>query len=320
MGPLHDNKGFSPSIAKFHYAFTSQVQLMRIALAQIDCRLGNIPANRERHQQALAETRARGGADLVVFPELSVTGYRLRSDIYRVLLDEAQFARYWARLRDDAELAQETVVSLGYVELTDRSIIHNTTALLQSAGTLFQHRKVYLPTYGMFEEERYMRPGRRLRITTLTTAAGERWRVGVLCCEDAWHCSAWAIMQAYAVDLIIVPSASPGRGVESERLGSQRSWYGILSTQAEMSGCWVAYCNRVGFEDDINFWGGSAIFAPSGEMRASAALMDTDLLIYNIDKRAVTTARISAPLIADENWDLTVRELREALRERVEEG
>jgi predicted amidohydrolase len=118
------------------------------------------------------------------------------------------------------------------------------------------------------------------------------------------------------VDLVIVPSASPGRGVESERLGSQRSWYGLLSTQAEMSGCWIAYCNRVGFEDDINFWGGSAIFAPSGEMRASAPLMDPYLLIEDIDKRAITTARISTPLIADENTELTIRELQYALQER----
>ncbi len=289
---------------------------MRIALAQIDCRLGNIPANRERHQQALQRVRAEGGADLVVFPELSVTGYRLRSDIHRVLLNDAQLARYWARLRNDAQLSPATVVALGYVELTDRATIHNTTALLQGEGVRFKHRKVYLPTYGMFEEERYMRRGRRLRVTTLSTPAGETWRVGVLCCEDAWHCSAWAIMQAYGVDLVIVPSASPGRGVESERLGSQRSWYGILSTQAEMSGCWVAYCNRVGFEDDINFWGGSAIFAPSGEMRASAALMDPDLLTFELEKRAVTTARISTPLIADEDWELTLREMRHALQER----
>jgi len=289
---------------------------MRIALAQIDCRLGNIPANLQLHQQALLEAREGVGADLVVFPELSVTGYRLRSDIYRVLLNDSQFANFWNRLRDDAEIGAETTVVLGYVELSRRSTIYNTTAILQGEKTVFKHRKVYLPSYGMFEEQRYMRPGRNVRITTLTTAAGEQWRVGVLCCEDAWHCSTWAIMQAYGVDLVIVPSASPGRGVESERLGSQRSWYGLLSTQAEMSGCWVAYCNRVGFEDDINFWGGSAIFAPSGEMRANAPLMDPYLLIEDIDKRAITTARISTPLIADENTELTIRELQYALQER----
>ena len=88
----------------------------------------------------------------------------------------------------------------------------------------------------MFEEERYMRAGNRFQIYSLDTPDGHNWRIGILCCEDAWHNSAWAIMQARGVDLVIIPSASPGRGVESARLGSQRSWHGILSTQAEMAG------------------------------------------------------------------------------------
>ena len=288
---------------------------MRIALAQIDCRLGNIPANRETHRAMLCEVQQAGGADLVIFPELSVTGYRLRSNIHRAMLDDAQFAGWWARLRTDAALPPETAVVVGYVELTERAVLHNSTALLRGDQVLFTHRKVYLPTYGMFEEERYMRAGNRFRIITLTLPDGERWRVGMLCCEDAWHNSAWAILQARGVDLIIIPSASPGRGVESTRLGSQRSWHGILSTQAEMTGCWVAYCNRVGFEDDINFWGGSAIFAPSGEMVAEGPLMDAALVVHDVDKRSITTARLTTPLGGTEDWHLTLREIADALQE-----
>lgn len=289
---------------------------MKIALAQIDCRLGNLPANIDTHRAALAGMQAHSGVDLAVFPELSLTGYRLRSDINRAMMDEAQLARACAKLNLN-ELLPGGHCAVGYVELTERAVIHNTTALLQPGCAMptFQHRKVYLPTYGMFEEQRYTRPGDRFRTTDIVTAAGERWRVGVLCCEDAWHDAAWLIMQARGADLVLVPSASPGRGVESERLGSQKSWHGILATQAEFTGCWVAYCNRVGFEDDIHFWGGSAVFSPNGETIAEGQLMDPDMVYCDIRKRDIITARTMTPLTADENWDLTIRELQHAQEE-----
>ncbi len=288
---------------------------MKIALAQIDCRLGNIPANIETHRAALAEVKERGGADLVLFPELSLTGYRLRSDIHRAMLDDAQLQRVCHKLQLDELLPAPGYCVLGYVELSERAVIHNTNVLLQTGCPMppFRHRKVYLPNYGMFEEQRYTRPGDRFRSTEIVTAGGERWRVGMLCCEDAWHNSAWLIMQAQGVDLVLVNSASPGRGVEAERLGSQQSWYGILATQAEFTGCWVAYCNRVGFEDDIHFWGGSAIFSPYGEIIAEAPVLEPHLLIGDVSRRTLITSRTMTPLGADENWDLTMRELQGAV-------
>ncbi len=291
---------------------------MRIALAQIDCRLGNLPANIATHRASLTAVQAEGGADLVLFPELSLTGYRLRSNIYRAMQDDAAFAQTWRALGADGLLPPTTCAAVGYVELSPQAALHNTTVLLRGGddAPLLRHRKVYLPTYGMFEEERYMRSGNTFRAIDLTTAGGEHWRVGVLCCEDAWHTSAWLVQQARGVDLLLVNSASPGRGVDSDRLGSQKSWYGILSTHAELLGCWVAYCNRVGFEDDIHFWGGSAIFAPTGELTAEAPLMDAALLLATLDKRSIATARIMTPIVADENWDLTLRELGQAVGER----
>jgi len=291
---------------------------MRIALAQLDCRLGNLPANLATHREMLAAIRDRGGADLALFPELSLTGYRLRSDIYRAMLDDAQLRAACARLQADGLIPPALACAVGYVELSPRMAVHNSTAVLRSdcAAPIFRHRKVYLPNYGMFEEQRYMRPGDRFRAVDLATADGETWRVGILCCEDAWHDSAWLIMQAHGVDLVLVPSASPGRGVESERLGSQRSWHGLLATQAEFTGCWVAYANRVGFEDDIHFWGGSAVFSPTGETVAEGRLLDPDLVLAEIDKPAITRARLMTPLAADEQWDLTLRELRRAIEGR----
>ncbi|MEI6520747.1 MAG: nitrilase-related carbon-nitrogen hydrolase [bacterium] len=292
---------------------------MRIALGQIDCRLGNLPYNCTRHEDVL-KIAAESNADLTVFPELSLTGYRLRSNIHRAMLTDNDFLHNCGKV--SSVLQEGTFATFGYVEVSERSVLHNSTVILESGNDqpIFRHRKVYLPTYGMFEEARYARPGLRIRTIDLTMRDGETWRIGILCCEDAWHSTAWAIMQAYGADLIIVPSASPGRGVESDRLGSQKSWYGILSTHAELSGCWVAYCNRVGFEDDIHFWGGSSIFAPTGEMTAQAGLMDEETLIHDISRRAVTTARISTPIIADENWDMISRELNIAMMNKESEN
>jgi predicted amidohydrolase len=293
---------------------------MRIALGQVDCRLGNIPANLATHADVLTAVQQQGGADLVLFPELSLTGYRLRSNIQRAMLDDAQLARAWGQLREQSAVPPETCCVLGYVELSARSALHNSTVIAcGEQARRFRHRKVYLPTYGMFEEERYMRPGDRFRTIDLTWG-GQPWRVGILCCEDAWHSSAWTIMQARGVDLVLVNSASPGRGVEAERLGSQQSWYGILSTFAELSGCWVAYCNRVGFEDDIHFWGGSAVFAPTGEMMAQGAMLDPDIVHFELEKQAITRARLMVPLAADEDWALTQRELGDAQQEILKDG
>ncbi len=292
---------------------------MRIALAQIDCRLGNIPANLATHGTALRAARD-AGADFTLFPELSLTGYRLRSSINRAMLTEAALEDAAGRLCAEDALGADQYCAFGCVELSERLVIHNTTLLVQGCtpAPLFRHRKVYLPNYGMFEEQRYMHPGDRFRTVDITLKDGATWRVGILCCEDAWHDSAWLIMQARGADLVLVPSASPGRGVESDRLGSQQSWHGVLRTQAEFCGCYVAHCNRVGFEDDIHFWGGSALFSPTGEIVAEAKLMDPDLLICELDKRVLTRARIATPLIADENWDLTLRELQMARAEVLE--
>jgi predicted amidohydrolase len=291
---------------------------MRIALAQIDCRLGNMPANLTTHSEAL-RAAAAAGAEFTLFPELSLTGYRLRSSINRVMLRDAEVEDAAWQLCQEGKFG-ESYCAFGYVELSDRDVIYNTTLLFQgyTPSPIFRHRKVYLPSYGMFEEERYMHPGDRFRTTDILLKDGETWRVGVLCCEDAWHDSAWLIMQARGVDLVLVPSASPGRGVESERLGSQQSWHGILRTQAEFCGCYVAHCNRVGFEDDIHFWGGSAVFSPAGEIVAEGKIMDPDLVLCDLDKRVLTRARVATPLIADENWDLTLRELRLAREEVLE--
>jgi len=293
---------------------------MRIALAQIDCRLGNIPANLAAHGEALRAAR-EAGADFTLFPELSLTGYRLRSSINRVMLADDALAEIARRLCDEGALGAEQFAAFGCVELSPRAVVYNTTLLIQGCAPAprFRHRKVYLPSYGMFEEERYMHPGDRFRTADIMLQDGETWRVGVLCCEDAWHDSAWLIMQARGADLVLVPSASPGRGVESERLGSQQSWHGILRTQAEFCGCYVAHCNRVGFEDDIHFWGGSAVFAPTGEIVAEGTLMDPDLLCCDLDKRVLTRTRVATPLVADENWDLTLRELRLARDEVLRE-
>jgi len=290
---------------------------MRLALAQIDCRLGNLPANLAAHRAALAAVRDAGGAALALFPELSLTGYRLCANTHRAMLDDAQFRRFGAQLAADDLLPPGMVCAVGYVELSPRAALHNTTALLSGpdAAPQFRHRKVYLPHDGIFEEARYLRAGDRVRTIDLPLG-GVTWRVGVLCGEDAWHNAAWLMLQARGVDLVLAPAASPARGVAAESPNSPQRWHSLLATQAALAGCYVAYVNRVGFEDEIHFPGGSALFAPDGDLVAHARQLDPDLVIAELDKAAITRARLQAPLRADEPWDVTLRELQRALAER----
>src|SRR5205807_1196291 len=139
-------------------------------------------------------------------------------------------------------------------------------SLYFSRGELVHlHRKVYLPTYGMFDEQRYFAPGDRFR--SFRTGFG---RAGILVCEDIWHLSSAYILSLEGVDMIICPSSSPGRGITTdERLGTAESYNLVCRTYAQFLTTFFLYCNRVGFEDGANFWGGSMVIGPSGGVDSS---------------------------------------------------
>lgn len=282
---------------------------LRIALAQIAPRLGDLSHNFDLHHQAIDQARQQQ-ADLIVFPELSLTGYYLRDMVPEVALDAQAEALHalWAAA-GDADLVH------GFVEQTAHDRYYNTAAYASGGQPLHRHRKVYLPTYGLFDEQRYFARGNRLRAFA-TERCG---RVGILICEDMWHVSSVAVMQAQDVDLLICISNSPGRGVTGSRFATADTYQRMCQTFAELLGAAVVFVNRVGFEDGLCFWGGSMVVGPDGQIVAQAPQLDPAVVAATLDRSELRRARILSPLSRDERLLLTIEELQYAKQRRLEE-
>ena len=280
---------------------------LRVGLAQIDVILGDRPRNLDRHRDWVRRA-STAGIELLVFPELSLTGYFLKD-----LAPDLAITLEGEELRELKALSRGCDLVVGAVlEEPDRRYFN--ASLYLSAGELVHvHRKVYLPTYGMFDEQRYLAAGDRVR--SFPTRYG---RAGILICEDIWHLSTAYILSLEGVDLIICPSASPGRGVTSdERLGTAESYSLLCRTYGQFLTTFFLYCNRVGYEDGANFWGGSMVIGPNGEVLAQAEDADEGLATATLDLGDIRRERLANPLLRDERLELTINELRRVWHERT---
>jgi predicted amidohydrolase len=276
-----------------------------VALAQIKPKLGCLDDNMTLIEAAIEKAIA-AGAQLVVFPELAITGYFLKDLVPEVALrlDAPQIERLKV-------LSKRISIAIGFVEVTADYHFFNSALYLEEGEILQVHRKVYLPTYGLFDEQRYLARGDRFR--AFDTRFG---RFGILICEDMWHLSSPYILAMDNATTLICLSSSPGRGISgTEELGSAAAWQKLTSTTAMFLNCRVFYCNRVGYEDGINFWGGSEVIAPSGEVLSRGALLEEDLVIAKVDEGALRRERIFSPMMRDENMGLTLKELKRIDRE-----
>ena len=272
---------------------------IRIALAQISPTLGNRQKNHERHWEQINLAR-QGGADLIVFPELSLSGYCLRDQVPDVALP-----------RTSAELAQLALVAgpaglvLGFVEQSSQFRFYNSALFAENSRVQHVHRKVYLPTYGMFDEQRYFARGERIQ----AFSSPKFGRVGLLVCEDFWHLSAAVVLQAEEIDLLICIANSPARGLEAEVSQTSQTYNLLSRLYAQMLGVAVVLVNRTGYEDGLCFWGGSRVVAPDGSILAEAPMYEEALLHVTYSRSALRRQRILSPLGRDERWDLTLAEL-----------
>ena len=280
---------------------------LSVALAQIDPALGDRRRNLERHREWVTRA-ADAGATLLVFPELSLTGYFLKD-----LVPESAIQLDSKEMRDLAALSAGLDVVLGTVIESPDHRYFNASLYFSQGELVHVHRKVYLPTYGMFDEQRYFAPGDRFR--SFATPFG---RAGILVCEDIWHLSSAYILSLEGVDMIICPSSSPGRGVTTdERLGTAESYRLVCRTYAQFLTTFFLYCNRVGFEDGANFWGGSMVIGPNGDIIAQHEDADEALVLATIDLADVRRERLANPLLRDERIELTINELRRVWHERT---
>ncbi len=274
------------------------------ALVQIDPVLGDLKKNVARHADAVRAAK-EGGASLIVFPELSLCGYGVKDLHWEMALrpETAPVLEPLLRASDGC------AVVAGGIEETPGHGIANAAFLFEEGCARVVHRKVYLPTYGMFEESRYFSPGRSV------AAFDTRWgRIGVLICEDLWHLSLPYLLALDGAEVIVGIAASPTRVSGdpdtlrvAEVNGEQhRSIARLLST-------YLLWCNRVGFEDGINFWGGSEIVAPSGDVLARAPLLEEATVYATIDEQELRRARRLSRHFLDDDPALTLAELRRIL-------
>jgi predicted amidohydrolase len=273
-----------------------------VAMAQLAPRLGDVAANLDRHLQ-LIDQAAAGDAALIVFPELSLTGYFLKDLVPEVALREQ--SETVERL---AAASQAVDVVAGCVLESDDARFYNASLYFSGGRLHHVHRKVYLPTYGLFDEARYLSQGDRFRTFAAPLAAAgppRPWQAGMLVCEDMWHPTAAGLLARQGVELFLCPSASPGRGVvHGNALGTARSYDAMTRTYAQLFTAYLLYCNRVGFEDGIGFWGGSRVVGPDGRLLDEPAGSDECLVLHRIDLAAVRRARIANPLLRDERHDI----------------
>jgi predicted amidohydrolase len=279
-----------------------------LALAQIAPVLGDLAQNLALHEVKIAESKA-AGADLVIFPELSLTGYQLQD-----LAPEVAMRRTDPRLQSLAKRTSggpSAVVS--FVESTDDHRLFAAAALLEAGEVRHVARKCYLPTYGLFDERRFLAAGDAIRATRAAlggSAAGDVG-IGIGVCEDFWHPTLPAILAQDGAELLINVAAGPARGASvdaDQGLGSAASWGTLLRATAALTTSYVAFTNRVGVDESLIFWGGSRVIGPDGVVIAEAPLFEEALLLAEIDLDEVARARSALPLLRDERLELTRRE------------
>lgn len=274
---------------------------MKVAVAQITSVLGDLERNIDHHLE-YCEKAIKSKADLIVFPELSLTGYSVK-DINFSISQELDKTKALDRLK---AISKKISVVCGIIEEDENYAIYNSAIFISDGKIIFTHRKVYPPTYGLFEEFRYFSRGKECR--THETKFG---KMGLLVCEDLWHLSLPYTLAMDGAQIITGIAASPTRlATDHDKFRN----YEINSEQhrafARILSCYLIFCNRVGYEDGVNFWGGSEVVDPFGNVIAAAKLFDEDIIYADISFEEVRRARHQARHFLDEDLDMTIRNLK----------
>jgi predicted amidohydrolase len=288
----------------------ARMKTVRVALAQIAPALGQLDANLARHHELIADARGKG-ANLVVFPELGLTGYQLQD-----LASEVALRLDDPRLADLASATHDLSAVVSFVEESADHRLFIAAALLEDGDIRHVHRKVFLPTYGLFDERRFFAHGDMLRAVPSRLGVG----VGMAICEDFWHLTVPQILALDGAQILINVSSSPGRDLASTNevgLGTATSWRGLMRTYAQLTTTFVIFCNRVGVDESISFWGGSEVIGPNGAALFSAPLYDEGLFTVDIATADIRRERIGLPLLRDERPEFQVRELSRIVAERA---
>src|SRR5213082_851496 len=304
----------------------------RLAIAQLRPTKGDYNANLQKIGGVLAQiAKLDPPVDLVIFPETATSGYFVEGGVRDVAVTAGTLFRDLT-IEHEAAGAPPLDVAVGFYEVFQNHFYNSClyaslgnaspgNASLRNAspgsaslgnaspgsastghaspGIKHVHRKVFLPTYGVFDEERFVERGRDIQ--AFDTRVG---RVAILICEDAWHSITGTIAALQGAQLVIVPSASPARGTGMDEEGTRLPasvvrWERILKGIADEHGVWVAFASLVGFEGGKGFPGGSVLVSPGGEILLRGPLFEEAVLTYDLDFEELTRARAESPLLAD---------------------
>ncbi len=275
--------------------------MLRLAIVQFRPAKGRYAENLARLGAIFAEVAGwEEPPQLMVLPEAALTGYFLEGGVQELALPAEQlFADLAAQHAKSGAPPME--IAVGFYEV-HHNRLHNSALYAALGGPdariVHVHRKIFLPTYGVFDEERFVEAGKTVQ------AFDTRWgRAAMLVCEDAWHSLTGTLAALDGAQLILIPSATPGRGIQpsegSERPANLARWERLSQGIAEEHGVYVAVCHLVGFEGGKGFAGGSVLHSPRGVLLAEGPVFEPAIIAATLDFEEVTRARADAPLLAD---------------------
>ncbi len=275
---------------------------MKVAIVQFKPRKGCYTENLAAATQAFAQMGAQGLPDLVVLPEAALTGYFLEGAVYELAQSAQHCARDLAAAWRQANGAAPVELVCGFYE-NDAGTYYNSALYLTIEPDAYRivhvHRKLFLPTYGVFDEDRFLSRGRR--VAAFETPFG---RAAILLCEDLWHSIVPTMAALKGARLLIVPSAAPGRGIDASCAGELTSvtrWRELLSLTAGEHGVFIIYAGLVGFEGGKGFTGSSSVVDPHGVALVRADALDACIVRAQLDLREIDAARANLPLLGDLN-------------------
>lgn len=272
---------------------------VNVALTQISCKVGDRDFNIKKIERYVKQAKAKR-ADLIVFPELALTGYTCRDLVYEMA--ESIPGPSVHQLEGIARNEKMHIV-LGMLERSSKTkaALYNTAVLIGPEGLIGKYQKMHLPTHSVFEEKRYFRSGYSTPV--FDTSVG---RLGLAICYDVFFPEITRLLRLKGAQLVICISASPS---------VRRGFFEVLTkARALENTVFLAYVNLVGIEDGLQFWGGSRMIGPSGRILAQAKYDEEDMVVTNIDYSDMDRIGVFVPMLRDLR-----PELYDSLKEQAED-
>jgi predicted amidohydrolase len=278
--------------------------VLRVGIAQMQPRRADVAANLDAIE-AFVERAVAADVDLLVTPELALTGYPVGSWFSTASMTAASPG--FGRLK---ELSRRVPMVVGLIEETEEAEFFNSAVYLDGGRVRHLHRKVYLPTYREFDERRYFMAG--WSVSAFDTPL---CRMGLLICGDAWHLSLPYLLAHDGADVIVVIAASARSGLTDE-ISARESWERMNRSYALTLSNFVVFANLVGDVDGMTFWGGSHVALPDGRLLDQAGFEHEELLVSNLDLSQLRRQRLILPFRRDDSLSLTTELGREVLQRK----